>query len=105
MIQGEKYLVNTDDLYTMPDGGKYNAFWGSCEFIPVDQMQGIKPTTRETNWYLKMNNVFIAGCAIHCWVQTNKPPAQILSMKWEKELNDYTKQMNIYYTDDIPDSL
>ena len=105
MENGARYLINTDRMHVMPDGNEYNAFWGVCEFVPVDKMEGIRPTTRETNWFLKMNNVYIAGCEIHCWVQTDTPPVKLAKKVWDSAVAGIVMNVNIYYTDDLPNTL
>lgn len=97
-----KYLINTDNWFTAPDGKNYKAVWGETEIIE-DTFLGLKTNRNSTNWFAKVGtenkHVIIAGCQIHYAIKCNERPNQDPSEDWIADANNvniYQRPNNIY---------
>lgn len=97
-----KYLINTDNWFTAPDGKNYKAVWGDVEILD-DSILGLKTNRMSTNWFAKVGSdekhVIIAGCQIHYAIKTNERPNQDMSEDWTADANKvniYQRPNNIY---------
>lgn len=63
-----KYLINTDNWFTAPDGRQYKAVFGEVTILE-DTFLGVKTNARSSNWFVRVgsdeSHVVIAGCQIH----------------------------------------
>lgn len=76
-MNGEKYLVTTDNWFYAPDGKKYRAAWGKITVLE-DSILGLKTNRNSTNWFLKIgsedNHIIAAGCQIYYAVRCEEIP-------------------------------
>lgn len=83
---GEKYLINTDNWFTAPDGESYKAAFGTVTAVLSDnETLGIKTNRGATNWYVLIGNMLIAGCQIHYCIKTNKVSFSACTREFEYE--------------------
>ena len=84
-----KYLVNTNDWFTGPDGNEYKAAWGDCEVISTKESLGFDPNRNSANWFVKVgtdeNHILIAGCQIHYVIKCNDKPNTLFGKGWSTE--------------------
>lgn len=105
--KGKKYIVTTDNWFFAPDGYQYKAVFGEFDgFYDDKESMGIKTNRGSTNWYLKIGNVFIAGCQVHYAVESDTcsevPPKE---SEWldGKIVEDQTKRLLIYRALEVED--
>lgn len=68
--QGATYLITTDNWFTGPDGGLYNAVFGTINSIDSDEtILGLKTNRGSSNWYINIGNMVVAGCQVHYCIQ------------------------------------
>lgn len=75
---GDTVLITTDDWFIAPDGESYKSVWGIVHAVVSDEEAlGIKTNT---NWYVNIGNMCVAGCQIHfaikCDEPSSRPPTQ-----------------------------
>lgn len=70
---GKTALVTTDQWFIAPDGKQYRAVFGTVKGCRMaEEVLGIKPNGKSTNWYLEIGNMMIAGCQIHYAIRSDK---------------------------------
>ena len=96
-MQG-KYLINTDNWFTGPDGKQYKAVWGNVNIIE-DVILGLKTNKNSTNWYAQVgsddHHVIIAGCQIHYAIKCNNKPNTNPSDDWEADATNGVKEFKV----------
>lgn len=97
-----KYLINTNEWFTAPDGKNYKAVWGDVEIVN-DSILGVKTNRMSANWFAKVgseeSHVIIAGCQIHYAVKCKERPSQGMAEDWTADVNKvniYQRPNNIY---------
>lgn len=69
---GDKVLVTTDNWFFAPDGQQYRAVYGTVHGIySAEEVLGIKPNAKSTNWYAVIGNMTLAGCQIHYAIKSD----------------------------------
>ena len=99
---GKKYLITTDGWFFTPDGKSYCSVFGTIKDIAnVQQVLGITPNSKSTNWYLTIGNLTIAGCQIHYALQTdicncNRIDDEVIV---DGEAKIFNRESRVYFAD------
>lgn len=99
---GDKCLITTDNYFVAPDGILYRAVFGTVKnVIDAQNMLGIKPNAKSTNWYVEIGDVILAGCQIHYLVKTEKANlARVTDCSWSAEkYHEFERPTVIYDAD------
>lgn len=72
---GKKVLITTQNWFTAPDGSDYKAVWGTLKAIHTSQdTLGFTPSRQNTNWYVEVGNMVIAGCQVFYLILSESEP-------------------------------
>lgn len=100
---GSKALVTTDTWFIAPDGNQYRAVFGTVRGCYIaEEVLGIKPNAKSTNWYLEIGNMIIAGCQIHYAMRTDECNSGS-GTGWTADadkINVYETPCSIYFADE-----
>ena len=94
VVDGENYIVTTNDWFIAPDGNNYRAAWGKCKMFKIEDVFGFTPARPSTNWYLQIGegdgSIIVAGCQIHYAIKCkNSPDQQQHGKYFDSELVTY----------------
>lgn len=91
----KKYLVTCYDWFYAPDGEVYKAVWGEIEIFEAKETLGFIPR-QSTNWYIKVDTVYIAGCQIHYLIECLEKPTTKKGTYIDKDTKRTLNCNNIY---------
>lgn len=100
----KRALVTTDNWFIAPDGKEYKAAFGTIlEISNSEQVLGIKTNSRSTNWYVKIGNLYIAGCQIQYVIETEQCNLGDMVEGWTADTEHgcvvYQRPNKIYFAD------
>lgn len=72
---GSKVLITTQNWFTAPDGSDYKAVWGTLKAVHTSEVTlGFTPSRANTNWFIEVGNMVIAGCQVLYILQCEYEP-------------------------------
>lgn len=71
---GKNVLITTSNWFVGHDGLEYKAVWGKLKAIHTTQETlGFTPSRQNTNWFIEVGNMIIAGCQVMYIDQVERP--------------------------------
>lgn len=71
---GKNVLITTNNWFIGKDGRQYKAVWGALKQIHTTQETlGFTPSRQNTNWFIEVGNMVIAGCQVLYMDACEKP--------------------------------